>query len=141
MRRKWIVILVVLLAALGGWWWTAREAPAAPPVADGATTVDLAQGSVTGFVDTAGGYTWRGIPFAEPPVGPLRWRAPRSPAPFDAPFAALASGNACVQYKGALADFDDPDEDGIVGSEDCLYLNVHAPAGASDERASLPVMF
>ncbi len=141
MRRVWIVMLAVLAVAVAGWWWTSREAPAPQPVADAATTVDIAQGRVTGFVDAAGGYTWLGIPFAEPPVGSLRWRAPRPPAPFTAPLAALASGDGCVQYKGMLADFDDPDEDGIVGSEDCLYLNVHAPAGASVEGRPRPVMF
>ena len=141
MRRVWMVMLALLAVAVVGWWWLSREAPAPQPVADAATTVDIAQGRVTGFVDAAGGYTWLGIPFAEPPVGPLRWRAPRPPAPFTAPLAALASGDGCVQYKGMLADFDDPDEDGIVGSEDCLYLNVHAPAGAAVGGDSLPVMF
>ena len=141
MRRAWIVIGVVLAVALVGWWWTTRDVPAPPPVADAATTVDIAQGKLTGFVDSSGGYTWLGIPFAEPPVGPLRWRAPKPPAAFRAPLAALASGNGCVQYKGALADFDDPDEDGIVGTEDCLYLNVHAPAGASGDGRQRPVMF
>lgn len=141
MRRVWIVMLAVLAIAVVGWLWMGREAPAPQPVADAATTVEIAQGRVTGFVDAAGGYTWLGIPFAEPPVGSLRWRAPRPPAPFTAPLAALASGDGCVQYKGMLADFDDPDEDGIVGSEDCLYLNVHAPAGASVEGRSRPVMF
>lgn len=141
MRRVWIVMLAVLAVALVGWWWTSREAPAPQPVADAATTVEIAQGRVTGFVDAAGGYTWLGIPFAEPPVGSLRWRAPRPPAPFTAPLAALASGDGCVQYKGMLADFDDPDEDGVVGSEDCLYLNVHAPAGAPADDRRLPVMF
>lgn len=141
MRRVSIVILAVLAVAVVRWWWTSREAPAPTPVADAATTVDIAQGRLTGFVDAAGGHTWLGIPFAEPPVGALRWRAPKPPAPFAAPLAALASGGACVQYKGMLADFDDLDEDGIVGSEDCLYLNVHAPAGMAGEGASRPVMF
>ena len=141
MRRRWSVILVVLVVALVGWWWMTREAPTPPPVADAATTVDIAQGRLIGFVDSSGGYTWLGIPFAEPPVGVLRWRAPMPPRAFDAPLAALASGNACVQYKGVLADFDDPDQDGIVGTEDCLYLNVHAPAGALGDGRRRPVMF
>ena len=141
MRRRWVAIPGVAVLVVAGGWWLTREDAVRAPVADVATAVDIGQGRVTGFVDAAGGYSWRGIPFAEPPVGALRWRAPMPPAAFDARFSALASGSACVQYKGPLADVDDPNEDGIVGSEDCLYLNVHAPAGATRDGARRPVMF
>ena len=141
MRRTGMVILLVAVVALAVWWWTSRDVEPPPPTADSATAVRIAQGQVTGLVDAAGAWAWLGIPFAEPPVGAMRWRAPRPPAAFDAPLAALASGSACVQYKSMLADFDDPDGDGVIGSEDCLYLNVHAPAGAPGDGVRRPVMY
>ncbi len=71
-----------------------------------------------------------GIPYAAPPVGPLRWRPPAPPGGWDGIRAATKFGPHCPQSKAV---FGQPST-----SEDCLYLNVYAPAG---HRASgLPVM-
>ena len=74
-----------------------------------------------------------GIPFAAPPVGDLRWRAPQPVAPWTGVRKATAFGSRCTQ--GRI--FDDMvfrDEP----SEDCLYLNVWTPAKSASEH--LPVM-
>ncbi len=101
-----------------------------PPEADPATRRTLAQGELVGFRQD-GAHLWLGIPFAEPPVGPLRWRAPRPPAAWQGTREALAFGSACPQF-----DFSGE----IVGDEDCLTLNVFAPAGHGPGSEPLPVM-
>ncbi|HZA35327.1 MAG TPA: carboxylesterase family protein, partial [Vicinamibacterales bacterium] len=76
---------------------------------------------------------FRGIPFAAPPVGELRWQAPRPVAPWQEVRKATAFGNRCMQAP-IFSDMIFRDE----VSEDCLYLNVWTPARAATER--LPVM-
>ena len=78
---------------------------------------------------------FRGIPYAAPPVGPLRWREPQPPATRDR-LAARAFGPACIQPVSAAQDA----AFGPIGaqSEDCLTLNVWTPTPAPD--ADLPVM-
>lgn len=65
-----------------------------------------------------------GIPYAQAPVGELRWRAPRRATSWTGVRRAKAFGAACAQGK-RLGDFADPSS-----AEDCLFLNVHAPARA-----------
>ncbi|MES1924868.1 carboxylesterase family protein [Salinisphaera sp. T31B1] len=74
-----------------------------------------------------------GIPFAAPPVGDLRWQPPQDPPPWQDTRDTTAYGDICAQTVN-LVDFAVESQ-----SEDCLYLNVFAPADidASDER---PVM-
>ncbi|MDQ1394445.1 MAG: para-nitrobenzyl esterase [Acidimicrobiaceae bacterium] len=78
---------------------------------------------------------WRGVPYAAPPVGPLRFRPPQPPPPWKGVRDASRFGPAAPQAISPLQ--------GLVGgqpgrwSEDCLYLNVFAP---TDGRAGLPVM-
>jgi carboxylesterase type B len=72
-----------------------------------------------------------GVPFAQAPVGPLRWKSPLEHAPWTAVREARAYGDDCL----AASDY-------IVvqnKSEDCLYLNVFRPANAP-AGAALPVM-
>jgi para-nitrobenzyl esterase len=82
---------------------------------------------------------FRGIPFAAPPVGPLRWKAPQPVAPWDGVRKADAFGPVCVQPKGAgrlNVSVDLPDSP--RADEDCLYLNVWTGAARAAERR--PVM-
>jgi len=104
-------------------------------------------GRVQGVNDSATAtYQWKGIPFARPPVGDLRWRPPVDPAPWSAPLAANRFGNACIQNgriygPGANNTYDATIATTLntpVGSEDCLTLNIWRPAGDS---ANLPVIF
>lgn len=74
-----------------------------------------------------------GIPFAAPPVGELRWQAPRPPAPWQGVRKASTFGARCMQGR-IYEDMIFRDE----LSEDCLYLNVWTPSVAASDR--LPVM-
>ncbi|MBV8966035.1 MAG: carboxylesterase family protein [Mycobacteriaceae bacterium] len=104
----------------------ATRAPAGP--------ADLAQttsGAVRGaFADDH--VLFAGIPYATPPVGPLRWRSPQPPVPWQGVRDASKFGARCVQDVTS-----DPDLGRSV-SEDCLTLNVWAPKSRAGER--LPVM-
>ncbi|HMI27469.1 MAG TPA: carboxylesterase family protein, partial [Streptosporangiaceae bacterium] len=71
-----------------------------------------------------------GIPYAAPPVGALRWQPPRPAAPWHGTRAATAYAPHCPQPSGSFGR--------ASTSEDCLYLNVFAPAGARGKH--LPVM-
>ena len=71
---------------------------------------------------------YRGIPFAAPPVGDLRWRVPQTAAKWDGVKHADRFAPECMQASGR----------GAVMSEDCLYLNVWTPAKSANER--IPVL-
>ena len=89
-----------------------------------------AQGRLEGAADaSSGSLSWLGIPYAEPPVGNLRFRAPVPKKSWEGVRKADAFGPVSVQRA----------KDGsVVGSEDCLYLNVWRPEG---EEEGLPVFF
>ncbi len=127
------------LAGCGG----AAPAPAAKPVADAATQRALPAGDVVGAAGVHGGHAWLGLPFAQPPVGALRWRAPQPLARWDGVREALRFGAPCPQFASSVGGV--PGERGsIQGDEDCLFLNVYAPAFAPSAvpgpGAGLPVM-
>lgn len=94
---------------------------------------------------TSGTYAWKGIPFAKPPVGALRWRAPVDPDDWKSARPTQQFGPACVQYgriygPGANNRYDPTIGTTLnqaVGSEDCLYLNIWRPA---HHRGNLPVI-
>ena len=89
------------------------------------TTAGLVHGLTVGSVDE-----WRGLPYAAPPVGQLRWRPPAPVTPWPDVRAATGFRSECAQ----------PSFDGSpVGSEDCLYLNVFTPTATLTD-ARLPVM-
>jgi para-nitrobenzyl esterase len=104
-------------------------------------------GPVVGIDDSAsnGTYAWKGVPFARPPVGDLRWRAPVDPDRWTTARPAQSFGNACIQYgriygPGSNNRFDatiGTTLNTAVGHEDCLYLNIWRPA---TQRAGLPVI-
>lgn len=80
--------------------------------------------------------SYLGIPFAMPPVGDLRWRPPQPLPPGDGEFLAVRTGPICPQYPlppGSMLPLGEETE-----SEDCLHLNIWAPANAQAER--LPVI-
>ena len=95
------------------------------------TDVKTRQGVVRGST-AAGVATFKGIPYAAPPVGTFRWRAPVEPAAWKGVRDASAFADPCVQLDPYTAKVD-------PGVEDCLHLNVWTP----DPRpaAPLPVLF
>jgi len=105
------------------------------------TLRSIAQGELRGAVQADGSLAWRNIPYAQPPVGDLRWKLPRPPEPWTGVYEARETIQPCVQFSSSLsAGIPDPDGDGIVGSEDCLYLSVYAPSDIP-EGEQLPVMY
>lgn len=84
-----------------------------------------------------GAVIWKGVPFAEPPVGELRFQAPRPPQPWQGVKEALHFGPIAPQpvYEGASM-FGSGSEP-PVQSEDCLYLNIWASDKSTQKR---PVM-
>lgn len=88
--------------------------------------VQLTHGQVSGVELDDDVTVFRGIPFAAPPVGDLRWKAPQPPIPWRGVRVADAFGPACMQRRARLM------------SEDCLYLNVWTKAESDQDR--LPVM-
>jgi len=113
-------------------------AAASPALGASAPTAQTATGRIAGDVDPASGVrVFRGIPFAAPPVGPLRWTEPRPAARWSGIRDATAFGPRCLQ-RSLFADmqFRSP---GV--SEDCLTLNVWAPpAGTRAPRGGFPVL-
>src|SRR6185437_3244683 len=111
-------VIAAMLAVLSCGDAAAEPAPAAQTQYGPVT--GLMKGDVVEFL---------GIPFAAPPVGQLRWRPPVAPKPWTAPLAATKFAPVCAQIIG-LPYFSYYSE-----SEDCLYLNVFAPANQSSKPA------
>ncbi|THV05686.1 alpha/beta-hydrolase [Dendrothele bispora CBS 962.96] len=90
-------------------------------------TISLDYGTFVGVQDDASGYvSWKGIRFADAPVGELRWRAPISP-----PSQNVGTVNADTFPKSCVSSAQS-------GSEDCLFLNVFSPIGTTADD-TLPV--
>jgi len=102
------------------------------PVADVSSERLLAHGSVVGFASGHDTHAWLGIPYARPPVGGLRWRAPQAAEAWADTRDALEFGRPCLQLGSDLAMVPSEDPSGFVGNEDCLYLNVWAPRSEPD---------
>lgn len=98
----------------------AQEAPK-PPI------VQLDSGRIQGS-DDGTVRTYSGIRYAQPPVGELRWKNPVRVAPWRGVADATKPGRPCTQV----------DKGEQIGGEDCLFLDVTAPARSSRKR--LPVM-
>ncbi|MGA2085457.1 MAG: carboxylesterase family protein [Terracidiphilus sp.] len=100
-------------------------------------TVKTAQGKVRGKTINDGKVkAFLGLPYAAPPVGDLRWKAPEPPVQWKGERDATKFGAHCAQ--GHV--FDDMIFQDSANSEDCLFLNVYAPASAK-AKSKLPVMF
>lgn len=98
--------------------------------AQAAPAVTVTTAGQVNAVDRLGMRSYFGIPFAAPPVGNLRWMPPAPPQPWTTPLAKTQSNAPCLQTSSSsfrLAN----------GTEDCLYLDVHAPATGS---GPFPVM-
>jgi len=81
------------------------------------TLVQTKYGLVSGFSDK-GSWCWKGIPYANPPIGSLRWKAPLDPTPWIGTRKTKKFGSSAAQVMPFI---------GPIGSEDCLYLNIWRP--------------
>src|SRR6185369_2277629 len=105
-------------------------------------------GQIEGVVETDGNtISWRGVPFAKPPVGTLRWQPPKAPDAWTGVRSAKEFADACMQIGGLFGPAPKgKDYSAIwetfykqIGSEDCLYLNIWSPTAATD-ASKLPVI-
>jgi len=136
MRLRRLLAAVVVLSACG-------RATEPAPTLDPTSKRTPPAGTVVGFTGQYGSHEWRGLPYAQPPVGALRWRAPEKLPPWGGTREALAEAPVCPQIGTAFAGIDGHDGE-VVGSEDCLVLTVYAPKTTPDAvpsgDARLPVM-
>lgn len=108
-------------------------------------------GTLKAVKSNAGYSLFRGVPYAKPPVGELRWKAPEEPEKWDGIRLCDRYGDACAQFdrwSSATDDVTDDDEHPYINienypypphmSEDCLYLNIYTPAVSKEDK--LPVM-
>jgi para-nitrobenzyl esterase len=126
MSKRWSTFVAILI--------TAAVTVTGLPLA----TTDAAENGSTAQVRTDEGWvggevtathrSFLGIPYAAPPVGPLRWRAPRAADAWDGVRDATRPSPPCPQLAGA---------GDTAGSEDCLYLNVTTPRAVTGK---LPVL-
>ena len=110
-------------------------AAALPGCAAVPQAVQTESGALQG-VSVDGVESFKGIPFAAPPVGDLRWRAPQPAAKWSGVKVADTFGHDCMQtpFGGDAAPL------GSTPGEDCLVLNVWRPSGVA-KTAKLPVIF
>ncbi|MCH9646747.1 MAG: carboxylesterase family protein [Deltaproteobacteria bacterium] len=108
------------------------------PASSPGTARSLAQGEVVGFLAKNGAQVWRGLPFAASTAGENRWRGPRPAPEWQGVREALHFAERCSQLTNQ-SDEDEGLEAGlIIGSEDCLAVDIYSPADAQGK--ALPVM-
>lgn len=106
-------------------------------------TAKTNSGLVSGVATSTNGVAvYKGIPYAEPPVGELRWKAPVPKTPWEGVLKCEEFAPAAMQFIHNNPDSfygkEFPLYEGLKCSEDCLYLNLWTPASTSNEK--LPVM-
>ena len=121
-----LLFIALLLSTVGG---CQRSTDQGLSAWSGGVKVRTLFGKVEGQASGEEVVVWKGIPYAKPPVGDLRWKAPRDPDPWKGTLKADDFGSEATQYglTGSLK-----------GSEDCLYLNIWRPSSDEDD---LPVYF
>ena len=129
-----VAMLLVLVLS-----WLQSAVCVLPPTVQGHNaTVHTNVGNITGLQEvvtlpdntTSSLWVFRGVPYAEPPVGALRFAKPLPKAPFNTTFSATHFGPACPQN----------DARGHPMSEDCLFLNIYVPATAWNDTNKVAVM-
>jgi len=117
--------LAALVAGFGLLASTAALAAASPDL------VTIKDGALKGAIDGQV-VSFKNVPFAAAPTGPLRWKPPQKEAAWTGVRDATAFGPTCLQVSGGFG------RPGSVQSEDCLQLNVYAPVDHAHKK--LPVM-
>jgi len=123
-----LLLVLILLSGL-----TACAASSQKP--SGADPVVTDTGSVRSYLAEGDVLQWYDIPFAQPPVDELRWRAPAALSVTDQLLTRMDEPVICPQQASSVSGVEG---DAAIGTEDCLYLDVTAPKGTD---GPLPVMF
>jgi para-nitrobenzyl esterase len=126
---KKISLLLLMIINLSGY---AQTAPGTEGL-----QVKTANGTLEGIRELSGIRSFKGIPFAQPPVGELRWKAPQAPLNWSGTRKADHFGPQAMQraiYSDMIFRSDGK-------SEDCLYLNVWTPAKSAKEKLPVLVYF
>jgi len=125
-RVFWVLSGLLVLVILS---FQTVEARQVKPSWQPEVIVTIASGRIKGFESSPDTLCWKAIPYARPPVGELRWKAPVSPDPWTGIKETLSFCDKCPQftYNGVVS-----------GSEDCLYLNIWRPKST---QGGLPVYF
>jgi para-nitrobenzyl esterase len=118
---KIVIALCIVVATISAW------------AADSGPIVTVTEGQVRGATLDRGGAVFKGIPYAQPPVGDLRWREPMPVRPWTGVRQATEFGPACPQATAATMPSATE-----TSREDCLHLNVWTPEWPS--RSRKPVM-
>ena len=105
----------------------------APVAVERATTEGIVIGEENAATQTN---SWKAIPYAKPPVGNLRWRAPQAPDKRSTPLKTDKFCQICPQYIDH--DRNPATAQVVLGNEDCLYMNIWSPQNAT---GNLPVFF
>ncbi|HEY2469383.1 MAG TPA: carboxylesterase family protein [Terracidiphilus sp.] len=124
-RASALILVILAFAAV----------PSAQTQSAASLVVDTTMGQLKGIARPGGGAEFLGIPYAQPPVGDLRWHEPLPTKPWSGVREAASFGAPCSQPD--LGDWNRHDAE--TGKEDCLFLNVIAPEWPVIKP--LPVMF
>tara|TARA_B100001971_G_scaffold56864_1_gene51876 strand:+ start:1409 stop:3226 length:1818 start_codon:yes stop_codon:yes gene_type:complete len=130
-----VIVLLVLGIGIGGYLYL-KPVDQQPPLRSPSSQRTVENGEIVGRQGKYETHAWLGIPYAAPPTGKLRWKAPRRSDPWQGTYEALVAGDICPQ-RGLGGE--------LSGDEDCLFLNIWTQiVGASKVPSGserLPVMF
>jgi para-nitrobenzyl esterase len=102
------------------------------------TKVNISSGSIIGTnANSSNIVSFKGIPFAAPPINELRWKAPQPVAPWQGTMQVTEFGPQCMQN----LIYDDMKFRSSGMSEDCLYLNVWAPSNKQNKKRPVLLYF
>jgi para-nitrobenzyl esterase len=148
-----IVAFVVFVENRGGHYpiykassFSHLKLPTESTVSTSDPVVQITAGTLRG-TNAGSAIAFRGIPYAKPPLGELRWQPPEPPSPWQGVREAVQPGSACTQRTSGLTPFIAPMAEAygsnfaqppIKSSEDCLYLDVWIPEWPV--KRALPVM-
>ncbi|MFT4074079.1 MAG: carboxylesterase family protein [Asticcacaulis sp.] len=108
----------------------------APDVPAPDVIVPVSGGQLGGEAWKDGTFAFKAVPFAAPPVGPLRWKAPQDVAAWSGVRFSPESAPGCLQ-----ADYGWQTKTSQASSEDCLYLEIRTPSLSRDARKPVMVFF
>jgi para-nitrobenzyl esterase len=124
---KKLMFFAILVAESAGYASAQKDSSSATVI------IKIQNGMVEGVIEKSGVHSFKGIPFAAPPVGDLRWREPQPPKNWEGIRPAKQFAASAMQNNV----FGDMNFRSAGMSEDCLYLNVWTPAG---KNKGLPVL-